>query len=469
MNPSFDERIKNLVEAQAPPIGLDEVTGSAPADGAPDNRPPRTRRLLLAAAGILVMAGSVVLLVNRNGESRVQTDEPQHTPASSAPGRDEPGSPTSIYNGSRLPVPWETLPPPPLAPREGATVAGSDRWVLVWGGTGEDGVALRDGAILDLTSKTWASLPPESAVNGAVPATIGANAVWADDRFLLVGGTTEGRVQSGDVAALDPTDPQPAWQTTGTITESVGMWSAVAWDGNRMILSGGSASEDGGWWANTVYFDPGTGITTSGPEAPWPIAGDPYMTGMQVGTAVATNKGELVAAQLSLAGSRVEGGKVPDGGRGELELATLGPDGWVVNKPIDLGPISVVPDPPTIAVSNDGRTALIGADLDNDTAIVVDRTSNTVVAQQPIRDLGCDGPPHIGAAGTYWLVNRCKVWEILNESGEPQVGTAPEFRPGVGMLVQAGHRLVALDFGSTKANPNAEPSDPKTVIWNPNR
>ena len=43
MNPSFDERIKNLVEAQAPPIGLDEVTGSAPADGAPDNRPPRTR------------------------------------------------------------------------------------------------------------------------------------------------------------------------------------------------------------------------------------------------------------------------------------------------------------------------------------------------------------------------------------------------------------------------------------------
>ena len=50
MNPSFDERIKNLVEAQAPPIGLDEVTGSAPADGAPDNRPPRTRRLLLAAA-----------------------------------------------------------------------------------------------------------------------------------------------------------------------------------------------------------------------------------------------------------------------------------------------------------------------------------------------------------------------------------------------------------------------------------
>ena len=115
MNPSFDERIKNLVEAQAPPIGLDEVTGSAPADGAPDNRPPRTRRLLLAAAGILVMAGSVVLLVNRNGESRVQTDEPQHTPASSAPGRDEPGSPTSIYNGSRLPVPWETLPPPPTA------------------------------------------------------------------------------------------------------------------------------------------------------------------------------------------------------------------------------------------------------------------------------------------------------------------------------------------------------------------
>ena len=366
-------------------------------------------------------------------------------------------------------MPWETLPPPPLAPREGATVAGSDRWVLVWGGTGEDGVALRDGAILDLTSKTWASLPPESAVNGAVPATIGANAVWADDRFLLVGGTTEGRVQSGDVAALDPTDPLPAWQTTGTITESVGMWSAVAWDGNRMILSGGSASEDGGWWANTVYFDPGTGITTSGPEAPWPIAGDPYMTGMQVGTAVATNKGELVAAQLSLAGSRVEGGKVPDGGRGELELATLGPDGWVVNKPIDLGPISVVPDPPTIAVSNDGRTALIGADLDNNTAIVVDRTSNTVVAQQPIRDLGCDGPPHIGAAGTYWLVNRCEVWEILNESGEPQVSTAPEFRPGVGMLVQAGHRLVALDFGSTKANPNAEPSDPKTVIWNPNR
>ncbi|MBK9560604.1 MAG: hypothetical protein IPO44_13945 [Candidatus Microthrix sp.] len=59
-----------------------------------------------------------------------------------------------------------------------------------------------------------------------------------------------------------------------------------------------------------------------------------------------------------------------------------------MNKPIDLGPISVVPDPPTIAVSNDGRTALIGADLDNNTAIVVDRTSNTVVAQQPIRDLG---------------------------------------------------------------------------------
>ena len=128
-----------------------------------------------------------------------------------------------------------------------------------------------------------------------------------------------------------------------------------------------------------------------------------------------------------------------------------------------------MPDPPTIAVSNDGRTALIGADLDNDTAIVVDRTSNTVVAQQPIRDLGCDGPPHLGAAGTYWLVNRCEVWEILNESGEPQVSTAPEFRPGVGMLVQAGHRLIALDFGSTKANPNAEPSDPKTVIWNPNR
>ena len=71
------------------------------------------------------------------------------------------------------------------------------------------------------------------------------------------------------------------------------------------------------------------------------------------------------------------------------------------------------------------------------------------------------GPSILGASE--------EVWEILNESGEPQVSTAPEFRPGVGMLVQAGHRLIALDFGSTKANPNAEPSDPKTVIWNPNR
>lgn len=85
-----------------------------------------------------------------------------------------------LMSGSDQPVTahsyprWQELAAPPLAPRADALGVRVGQRVLVLGGVGSDGVALRDGASYDLRTGTWRSLRTPVALTARDRATAAA-------------------------------------------------------------------------------------------------------------------------------------------------------------------------------------------------------------------------------------------------------------------------------------------------------
>jgi hypothetical protein len=128
---------------------------------------PRNRRpLLVAAAALVVLAGvaSAVWVLQRNGEDA-------RPPVVST----APQPPTATATG------WQTLTPPPIAPREGAALVWTDDELVVWGGPREqsqdDGYA--DGAAYDAATGTWRPMSPSPLRGGS------AVGVWTGEEVLL--------------------------------------------------------------------------------------------------------------------------------------------------------------------------------------------------------------------------------------------------------------------------------------------
>ena len=111
---------------------------------------------------------------------------------------------------------WTVLPPSPLAPRLFASAVVGDGAVLIWGGHGDQGDAKADGAALEAGSRRWRTLP-----RGPLSPRGRHSAVWTSATMVVWGGV-DGQASRADGAALAPPeeDGRAAPTTTTPIAGS---------------------------------------------------------------------------------------------------------------------------------------------------------------------------------------------------------------------------------------------------------
>ena len=141
-------------------------------------RANRSRRLVTAAAAVLVVAGAVGLVARRDGGDPVA-----HSPRG-----------------------WSAMADSPLSARFAPSVVWDGDEMLVWGGYDTDGTSLIDGAAYRPTTNTWRPIAPMTT--GRAPAASPPQAV--PDLTAWVGGeavsivASDGDPWGWDVVAYDP-------------------------------------------------------------------------------------------------------------------------------------------------------------------------------------------------------------------------------------------------------------------------
>jgi hypothetical protein len=158
-------------------------------------------------------------------EAPASTTLPSTTIAALAPSTPAPGAAT-----------WESLPSSGLPTRVAALVANAGNRVLVVGGQKElytssgsvtsQGPATRtDGAMLDLTTKTWTKI-----AKAPVPLNSADIAQWDGREVITVSA-------DGTTAAFDPASN--AWRTGAPIPIGKGSGRMAAWTGTELLVTGG--------------------------------------------------------------------------------------------------------------------------------------------------------------------------------------------------------------------------------------
>lgn len=109
----------------------------------------------------------------------------------------------------------------------------SGEHVLIWGGIGEDGIALNQGLRYDPVDDSWSEIDPEHAPS---PRS-GQSAVWTGDTMVIFGGEFEGSPLS-DGSSYEPNDDE--WvQLSFSVPQEPRSHHTAIWTGDMMIVWGG--------------------------------------------------------------------------------------------------------------------------------------------------------------------------------------------------------------------------------------
>jgi N-acetylneuraminic acid mutarotase len=125
------------------------------------------------------------------------------------------------------------------------------RKVLVAGGSNG---SLKSAEIFDEKTGTWSTINPMNIGRGEF-----ANVKLHDGRVLVMGGTTQDLLQSPTATAeiFDPKTQQ--WTFTGSMTTGREDHVAVVLLDGRVLVAGGTVSEDSPRFTSAEIFDPKTG------------------------------------------------------------------------------------------------------------------------------------------------------------------------------------------------------------------
>jgi len=153
---------------------------------------------------------------------------------------------------------WTSVTAPaPLAARAHYAVALAGRRLLVWGGWTHTLGVLGDGAVLDLSRKTWKKMAAAGAPSPRLEPTAVA---WTGSRLLVWGGrlatTAPGSVRTlGDGALYDPAaDRWTAISADGAPAPRTG--ATVVWTGRKLVVVGGAQDLGGPALAGGGIYDP---------------------------------------------------------------------------------------------------------------------------------------------------------------------------------------------------------------------
>jgi len=152
--------------------------------------------------------------------------------------------------------------------RFGHTAVWTGSKMIIWGGGGvESGgadVYFNTGAMYDPLTDTWT---PTSTV-GAPAARVLHTATWTGSKMIVWGGWGGQSTPAGSAFLLNTGGMYDPAHDTWTPTSTVGAPAAreyhtAVWAGSRMIIWGGSYSEDVGDWPQWVYLNTGAAYSPS--------------------------------------------------------------------------------------------------------------------------------------------------------------------------------------------------------------
>lgn len=130
---------------------------------------------------------------------------------------------------------WRPLPSPAMEPRYGAaSVIAETRW-LVWGGYGEGGRDLKDGAVFDGEKWDLMERLPES-----VEAPVGPTAFWTGEEMLVFGSFRGGNLEViGAAYSLDGR----SWRALASAPFQDWALADAVWTGDQLLV----------WHASHLY------------------------------------------------------------------------------------------------------------------------------------------------------------------------------------------------------------------------
>ena len=269
------------------------------------------RRLALVAAAVILLITSGLVLVQAARDGA--TDGPS-SPASTRPGATS--APTSTTPSTPPPTrgteatvepsvaPGRTAVFTDLAPGStvelpaapididsvtAATWTGTE--IVLWGGIGDDGTTVADGAAFDLASGTWrrlATAPIQRRSFAKVVWTGTEMIVWGGvyrDGTLTEGGNAYQQTPLGDGAAYDPATD--TWRRLPDAPIDVAVGTNAVWTGAELIVLGGGQGEQ------LAAYDPAADEWRRLADAPGSTtvidAGPSIWTGRSVLTLVGTS------------------------------------------------------------------------------------------------------------------------------------------------------------------------------------
>lgn len=226
--------------ADAVDVGLEPATEESfvAVLAEPVTRRPRRVLVVAAVAAVLlpVIAGTIVLVHNRQSSSAT------HRAVEIAPG-------------------WTLSGEGPLGIRTGGVFLWDGSGVVQWSGASYDKAghlqpAAHDGVVYDASTDKWMAID-----NAPIAGRRSAKAVWTGSRAVIWGGVDDAGQGLRDGALLDPTSRE--WTKMADAPAAVsGVGSVAVWTGTEMLVWGGPAGSKG------AAFDPKTDQWRLLPDAP---------------------------------------------------------------------------------------------------------------------------------------------------------------------------------------------------------
>ncbi len=207
-------------------------------------RPVKKSPSLLGGIGLLLVVAALISLFQLARHRGTATAARSRCPSQSAPDVGIGPQPAGAH--------WQELAPPELCGRYDAAVAWTGNEMLVWGGESCAGAEcpsdqsphLADGSAYSPASDAWRHLA-RSPLAGREPAA----SAWTDKELLVWGGTT-GQALMADGAAYDPA--RDRWRPLAASPLAARTASASVWTGKELLVWGGSDLADG------AAYDPAT-------------------------------------------------------------------------------------------------------------------------------------------------------------------------------------------------------------------
>ncbi len=228
----IDQRIRNLIDRQAPPLRLDELD-YGPKEPA---RTPRTWFRVIASSTLVAAIGAFWILTTPTSPDPSAVTPSLPSPSTTIPPPTVPTTTTVTPTGQNL-TPrdidptlakspdWIEVAAAPIDMR--FRLAGVAAWtgseIVIWGGGHSSSAGLSDGAAYNPLTGDWRHMA-DSPFVGAVPRYPGW--VWTGEKLLIW--------VNGSAAAWDPVTN--TWQNLGEVPLAAGSFHRRAvWTGTEVI------------------------------------------------------------------------------------------------------------------------------------------------------------------------------------------------------------------------------------------